>query len=302
MAGWELEPRDAGAVTLAGGRTLGYSEYGDPGGRAIIWFHGTPGGSRQIPLDARAIAARLGVRLVLVERPGIGRSSPHLHPSIAGFADDIAELADALGIDGFAVAGLSGGGPYALACAARLAPRVAAAAVLGGVAPAIGEDAAAGGLVGFAARVAPLLEVVRVPAGHAMWGIVRAIQPFGPLAIRLYAQLAPEGDRRVFERPEIRAMFLDDITHAAARQFHAVPSDLVLFTRDWGFALRDVKVPVRLWHGDSDNIVPLAHAQHMAALIPDAVLTVRSGESHLGGLDAADDVLSTLLALWERHE
>ncbi len=298
---FDLAPRAEPIVTLPDGRSLGASEYGDPDGRAVLWFHGTPGGSRQIPLAARALADDLGVRLILVERPGVGRSSPHLHTNVAGFATDIAAFADALDIDRFGLAALSGGGPYALACAARLADRVAATAILGGVAPARGFEAAPGGLVGLATRFAPVLPLARIPLGHAMWVLLRLTRPIGPLGIRAYAAFSPEGDRRVFERPEMQAMFLDDLAVAGQRQFHAVAADIVLFTRDWGFRIADIAGPVRFWHGDADNIVPLAHAEHMAALVPDSGLIVRGGESHLGGLDAAREVLSTVLALWDRR-
>ena len=75
--------------------------------------------------------------------------------------------------------------------------------------------------------------------------------------------------------------------------------DLILFTRPWGFSLRDVRVPVWWWHGEDDHIVPLAHAHHAVPRIPEAGLTTQPGESHLGGLAAAEDVLAKLLALWD---
>jgi pimeloyl-ACP methyl ester carboxylesterase len=73
--------------------------------------------------------------------------------------------------------------------------------------------------------------------------------------------------------------------------------DLILFWRPWGFSLRDLRVPVHFWHGDTDNIVPLAHGEHMASLVRDASLTVRPGQSHLGGFGAADEVLDVLFQM-----
>jgi hypothetical protein len=78
----------------------------------------------------------------------------------------------------------------------------------------------------------------------------------------------------------------------------AVVYDAILFTRDWGFSPRDVLQPVVWWHGDADHIVPFAHAQHIVPLIPNATLRVRHGESHLGGLGAAHEVLQTVLSAW----
>ena len=103
----------------------------------------------------------------------------------------------------------------------------------------------------------------------------------------------------MLERPEIRTMVLDDLSTNGGRSMRAVVYDAILFTRDWGFSLEDVRVPVRWWHGDADHIVPLAHAEHVVARLPDAELTVRPGESHLGTLGAAEEILSAVLHLWD---
>jgi pimeloyl-ACP methyl ester carboxylesterase len=89
-------------------------------------------------------------------------------------------------------------------------------------------------------------------------------------------------------------MFLDDIATSSRRRFSAVAHDAALFGRDWGFDLSDVDVPVFWWHGDADNIVPLAHAEHSVALINSSRFDIRPTESHLGGFAAADIVLETL--------
>ncbi len=97
----------------------------------------------------------------------------------------------------------------------------------------------------------------------------------------------------------MKATFLDDLERASRRQqLHAPIYDIIQFTRPWGFSLRDVHVPIRFWHGDADPIVPLLHAEHMAALVPDAALRVRAGEGHIGSLDAAHEVVDAILGLW----
>jgi len=93
-------------------------------------------------------------------------------------------------------------------------------------------------------------------------------------------------------------MFLDDIVRGTRRYATAPLLDLSLFHRDWGFSLRDVVPPIRLWHGDADNIVPLAHAEHLASLIPDVELRIRPGESHLAAMAAAEEIFEALLQLW----
>ena len=244
-------------------------------------------------------ARRLGLRLIALERPGIGASTPHCYANIAAWADDVAEIADRLGIGRFACVGLSGGGPYVLACAARCRTRVVGGAILGGVAPAVGAEAIGGGLVGVTRRFAPLLEQLRGLGGRALHPTVRLALPLRSLLFDAYIAISPEGDRRVFRVPEMRAMFLDDIVRGTRRYAAAPLLDLVLFHRDWGFLVSEVTVPIRLWHGDADNIVPLAHAEHLASLLPHVELRIRPGESHLAGMAAADEIFDALLQLWD---
>jgi pimeloyl-ACP methyl ester carboxylesterase len=296
-----LAPFVEGTVTVQDGRRLGFAEFGDPHGRAVLWMHGTPGARRQIPQAARLAAAELGVRLIGVDRPGVGHSTPHLYSSIADSADDLEQLLDRLGIEDFAMLGLSGGGPYVLACAAAMPDRMRVAGVLGGVAPAVGPDAAEGGVVSLAATFAPVLSALRVPLSWLLAGFFWSTRPVAVPAILLYARFSPEGDRQVFARPEMRAMFLDDLLTGGRPGLRAPVFDVVLFGRHWGFELADVTIPVHWWHGDADHIVPMSHGRHVVDRLPDARFYARPGESHLGTLGAAEDILSTLLAEWDRR-
>lgn len=293
-------PRVEGRVSLTDGRHLGFAEFGRPGGPTVLWFHGTPGARRQVPPRAREMAQEQGLRVVGIERPGVGASTPHLYDSYADWADDIRELTDQLGVDRFAAVGLSGGGPYVLACASALPDRVVAGAVLGGVAPMHGEDAVDGATaaVRLLDRFSGVVTATRNPFGLGLGVAVQLLTPFSSRAFDLATSLFPEGDRRVFERPEMKAMFIDDLSRGSRSGLRSLLYDAILMTRPWGFALRDITVPIRFWHGDADPIVPLAHAQHMAAAVSDSELRIRPGESHLGGLDAAPEVLETIMDLW----
>ncbi len=290
-------PRLEGSVAVRGRRRLGFAEFGSPHGAAIIWMHGTPGARRQIPLEARAYADREGLRIIGVDRPGIGSSTPHVYDSVFDWTHDLALLADTLGIGTMRVIGLSGGGPYALAAGAGLPDRVSGVAVIGGVAPTVGPDAIPGGAVGVAAHLAPFVARARVPIGVGLTAAIRVVKPLAGRALDLYAVLQPEGDKRLLGRPEFKAMFLDDLLNGSRKQVTAPLSDLLLFSRDWGFRLQDVKVPVLWFHGDADHIIPFGHGAHAVDLLPDATLTAMAGESHLGGLGLAEDILSGLMAL-----
>lgn len=291
-------PRAEGRFFLPDGRRLGYAEFGDPAGDVVLWFHGTPGGRRQFPLVGRRAAEKAGLRVVMVERPGSGLSDPHTYARVADWAADMVHVVEALGAARLGVVGLSGGGPYALACAGEpgLAGRVAAVAVLGGVTPAVGPDAATSGAIELARTFAPVLSALRRPLATATAGLLMPILPLAHFAYQGFSGLMPDGDKRVFANPDIEAMFVDDILLAAKGGFQALIDDARLFGRDWGFRLADVKAPVRWWHGDADPIVTLGDAQAAVARLPEAELTLMPDESHLGGFAAASDVLAFVRA------
>ncbi|MEZ7236375.1 alpha/beta fold hydrolase [Rhodococcus sp. GXMU-t2271] len=292
-------PKLEGTVAVGGDRRIGFAEFGSAQGRAVFWLHGTPGARRQIPVEARRYAEREHVRLIGLDRPGIGSSSPHRYENVLAFADDLQIVADTLGVDRMAVVGLSGGGPYTLAAAHAMPERVMAAAVLGGVAPVVGPDAISSGLMRLGTMVAPLLAVAGVPIGMGVTSIIRVVRPFASPIIDLYGRLSPEADRQLLARPEFKAMFLDDLLNGSRKQMAAPFADVVVFTRDWGFRLEDVKVPVRWWHGDTDHIVPMEHGLHVVGRLPDAHFHHLPGESHLGGLGVSEDILSTVLRIWD---
>ena len=287
--------RFEGAFLLGDGRKLGYAEFGPAAGRPILWFHGTPGARRQIPPAARNASWDRDVRLIAVERPGIGASTPHAYRALVEFAGDVRQLTEALGIERFAVVGLSGGGPYALACAHEMSDRVVAAAVLGGIAPSVGPEAARGGVGSITPLLGPVLRALASPLGAGMRGFVRLMTPLADPATFLFARLMPPGDQRVFNDPAVRRMFQEDIVHGSRSHMEALFQDVALFGRPWGFEVRNVRVPVHLFYGDADNIVPLQHGRHLARILPNAKLIIRPEEGHLGGLGATDEVFEALL-------
>ena len=241
--------------------------------------------------------------MIGVDRPGIGSSTPHEYATVIDFADDLRTIADTLGIDKMAVIGLSGGGPYTLGCAAAMPERVIAVGVLGGVAPTQGSDGIGGGLMGnVGIPVAPLLEKARAPISMFAAGLIRLLKPVAEPALYLYSRVSPEGDRRLLTRPEFKAMFLDDLLNGSRKQLAAPFADVVVFSRDWGFQLGEINVPVRWWHGDCDHIVPYSHGAHVVAMLPRAELYPLQGESHLGGMGQAEAIMQTMRDTWDAHD
>jgi len=296
------DPRFEGTVRLRDGRRLGFAEFGPASGRPLLWFHGTPGARRQIAPDARALAHHRGVRIVSVERPGVGDSTPHRYARLLDFARDIEQVCDALDIDRFALAGLSGGGPYTLAVAHEMPDRVQVVAVLGGVAPTVGPDAAPGGASALIRLGAPFFGRGATPLGGMLRTLVRVLEPWKDAAIDTFARAMPPGDRAVLVEPRIRRMFQEDLILGSRRNMSAVLLDVALFGQAWGFALRDVSVPVYLRYGDADRIVPASHGQHLAERLPNAKLRVYSGEGHLGSLGASREVIDTILEHWSDRD
>ncbi len=295
-------PKIEGTISVGPDRRIGFAEFGSATGRAFFWLHGTPGARRQIPTEARAFGEEHNVRIIGIDRPGVGNSTPFRYPSVADFAPDLLTVADTMGIDKFGVIGLSGGGPYTLGVAHAAPERVVVAGVLGGVAPTVGPEAISGGAAQLATLAAPILQVAGAPIGKVVSSLLSVARPIAVPAISIYGRLSPQGDRELLARPEFRAMFLDDLLHGGGRRAEAPFADAIIFARDWGFRAADVTVPVRWWHGDQDHIIPFAHGEHMVNLIPDAELYTMHGESHLGGLGMATDILTHLLGVWDKRK
>jgi pimeloyl-ACP methyl ester carboxylesterase len=292
------KPRAEGQFHLSDGRRLGYAEYGNPSGPVVLWFHSTLGARRQFPMIGRRAAEKLGLRVILIERPGTGWSDSHRYAAVSDWVADIAQVADTLDVERLGVVGLSGGGPYALACGA-LAPlvaRVAAVAILDGTVPSVGPEATDGGVTDVARRYNRILTQLRRPLAVLSTVLLAPLIPFAHSAYRVYASRWPEDDRRVLADPEVEAIFVDDMVNAFHGRCLAMVDDARLLGRDWGFRLADVKVPVRWWHGDTDHVVPIAGVHTAASRLQDGELVVRSGESHLGGFAKIDEVLEYMRA------
>ena len=295
------DPRFQMAIPV-GDRVISVSEFGAAQGRPMIWMHGTPGGGRQIPEELRRSLDDYDVRLIVMERPGYGASSHHSYGRVRDVTADVDVVLDRLEVDRFCVGGLSGGGPYTLAIAHDYPDRVVSAVVLGGVVPHSGPEGVAGGAVGALSRLGPLAGRASRPVGRGLQGLVTLLTPLVDPVFELTKKLFPEGDQIVFDRPEMKAMFIDDTLRQTGGGWPGPPLDLNVFVRHWGFALADLQVPVHLWHGDADPIVPLEHAEHMARLIPGSTLSVRPKESHLGGFAVANEAVLRAMSHWTDEE
>ena len=296
-----LDPITESVVSLPGGRCLGYAEFGDPDGDVVLWFHGTPGARKQLPPEAPALALAQGFRIIGVERPGTGYSTPYGYGRVLDWADDVRRFADGLGVDRFATVGLSGGGPFVLAACYALPERVVAGAVLGGIGPTRGTDAPLS-YTRLLPIVEPLITAGRVVIGEVLTHAIRPVRALGSQAYDLYTNVAPPSDRPAMRRPGMKEMFMADILTACEGGLRAPVSDLVLFGRHWGFSIADIEVPICFWHGDADGIVPLSHGERQHELVRGSELIITPGGGHFAGFVVGADVLAYIDRCWSDRE
>ena len=266
-------------IRLADGRTLAYLVWGVSGGSPVMYFHGYPGSRLEGRLAADA-ARRLRLRLVAPDRPGFGESTFQPGRTIGAWAADVAELADRLALRQFAVIGVSGGGPYALGCAARIPERVTRVALVGALGPLAGKPLPRDMVhlnrvaLALAARLPPLARLgVRLAAGWVRRDPERHVA-------RMMAA-APAADRRVLADPEYRALFAASTGEALRQGGRGAAWELTLLARRWDFRLQEVPVPVEIWQGLADNIVPAAIARQLAAALPHGEPHYLADEGHL---------------------
>lgn len=274
-------------VTLADGRTLAYAEFGDSTGAPVFVFHGGIG-SRGFGLLFDDEASRLGARVVAPDRPGYGRSDPDPGRTLLDWPADVVALADALDFDRFAVLGVSGGGPYAAACAHALPGRLTAAALVSSIGPPGSPKPLGLRVLLTLARLVPWLP--RIPLGRQLR---RAREdPEAAIERRASGGAEPEVAMHHGEAGRI----LNASTAEAGRQGATAAAREIVVAQPWGFDLGDVAVPVGVWHGALDRTVPVGTARFLADAIPDATLTVHDDAGHLSlPVTYAEEILAFLV-------
>lgn len=255
----------------------------------VLFCHGLAD-SRLSAYQLATAAGQLGLRICAPDRPGIGRTDPRYLHRLADWADDAALVMDAFGADKVALLGVSGGGPFAAACAAALPGRVRSLTL---VSP-LGSPGWPTHGMATGERVS--LEIARqVPAfGGWFLGRLATLAQYSPqLFLRLAVSDLPGVDRRALEQPSMRDPFLANYLEAFRRGSGGVAQDLRLLTRPWGFQLGAIQVPTWIHHGDADTTVPVQHAELFAAAIPGARFRLHPGHGHFSILDAAPEILAT---------
>jgi pimeloyl-ACP methyl ester carboxylesterase len=316
---------DSQTIVLPDGRTLGYAEYGNPTGQALLYFHGFPS-SRLEAYALDTIALRRNIRLLALDRPGFGLSSPHPHRHITDWPTDVQAFASNFGLSRFAVLGVSGGGPYALACAREL-PResLSAVGILAGAAIWDKGIRTSGlpwyarlGYLGANYWPAALRVVSAVLVSTVKWimttrFVERKID--AALEAATKAKVAKEkkesenmkpeermSEENINEQPPVRttAQRREGLMGLFFEGFAQGTSEFVnearLLTEDWGFKFEDITYNrVQIWHGSRDVNAPVKRIRDMAEKIPHCVLK-EFDENHFGIGKHLEEVLDELIA------
>ena len=247
-------------------------------GVPVFWHHGTPNlGLPPEPLF------RPGVRWISYDRPGYGTSTPLPGRTVGSAATDISHIADALGLEQFAVFGHSGGAPHALACAALLPDRVTAAVAAASVAPFDASD-----LSWFEGMIASGEDSLRAAAAG------REAKEAHETSGALYD---PE-----FIPADLEALsgswswFGKVVGPALANGPGPSIDDDLAYVTPWGFDPASIRVPTLLLHGERDGMVPASHSRWLASRIPGAELRLSPDDGHISVLNHADAALDWLLA------
>ena len=266
-------------TTLPDGRTLAYTDIGASGDRVAFYFHGAPGSRLELVSLDEAFAA-VGVRVITADRPGYGGSSPLLGRTTADWAGDVAALADHLGVERFAVMGLSSGGPYTVACAALLGERVIGAIVAAGNTDMSWPGAADG-------YMQSELDLMAMDDEAA--AVAWCEQRYGADGSGFFGgdgdmDLGPVDNAWLADEANL-ASLMTTMDEAFAQGVVGYAHDITVQGRPWSFDLDAIACPTIVVHGAEDQLVPLAHSEHTASLIPGAELRVSAGVGHLSLAD-----------------
>jgi pimeloyl-ACP methyl ester carboxylesterase len=280
------------------GRSLEVWTEGPPDGPALVYHFGTP--SSGLPSEAfLGACAKRGLRWVSWSRPGYGSSTRKPGRAVADVVPDTLAILDELGIERAYVAGWSGGGPHALACAALMPDRVIATAVLAGVAPypAPGLDFMAGMGAENIDEFNAALEGPDALIGfkERAWPIFRDMT--GPEVGAAFGDLVDEVDRATAADPAFGEYLAANMHRALRDSYWGWFDDDMAVVKPWGFDLGSIRGPVHIWQGAHDRMVPFGHGQWLAGHVGGAIPHLRPEHGHLSlVVDSFDEILDELLA------
>lgn len=266
-------------IKLNDGCAVGYAEYGDLAGKPVMHFHGTPSSRFEADNpDLDAIAERLHVRFIVPDRPGHGLSDWKPY-TVVSYPDIVAQFADKLGLDRFALIGLSGGGRFVAACAWKIPQRLTTAIIVSGTAP-FDLPGVKDALSKEERQQYDIADKMPWLFRLFLWKFARDARK-NPASIHAMFANAAEADKSLLTQPGVRRAFENMINGAFEQGTHAAAYDWALVARPWGFSLREIRMPVHIWQGEADTFIPVKHAHVLAEAIPNARARFFPNEGHI---------------------
>jgi pimeloyl-ACP methyl ester carboxylesterase len=286
--------RTSQVLSVADGRQLGYAEFGDERGLPVLALHGTPG-SRLMFALADEPARQRNLRVISPDRAGYGLTAFKRCNSLSDTVEDIRALVEALGLDRFAVLGVSGGGPHAIAVAASMPTRVALLALVSPMGP-----------------IADLRGKIRMGGLHKLlfsrigrssqarttffWTVRNLVKWAPDVAYRILAQRVTPSDRVLLAREDVRANLRAALREGLRPGIAGALQDLRLFCEPWRIDLETVDAPAILWQGSDDTIVPPEASYALSEMLPRCRLEVAQGAGHYWGFGQFGPVLDAVAA------
>lgn len=292
--GTRMPERDT-TLTLRDGRTLAYTEHGDLSGKPVIFVHGNPS-SRLMRHPDESIVERLGARIITPDRPGYGRSDFQPGRTLLDYPDDIAQLADALGIDRFAIFGVSAGGPYVAACAYKLPDRITKAAIVSGAAPMNRRGAFEGMHPAWKAAFRASRDFPNWMLRAPLWMQSQSANRTPEQAVTNFASMLSAVDREKLEQPAIRERVVLSRTESTRQGHRGWVHEAKIIMSSWGFKLEKISVPVHLWYWEGDEAIPSQMGRYLETRIPNTSGHFFPGGGHLSIYDYWGDIIAELIA------
>ena len=282
-------------IRLPDGRLLGYAEYGRPDGTAVFYFHGFPGSRLEARL-LHASAENAGVRIIAPDRPGCGLSTYQPRRALLNWPADVAALADALNLPAFSVMGISGGGPYALACAWKIPQRVTSVTLISSLGP-LDKPGGAQGM--------GRSDVLFLRLANRLPGLAQAILSLLAkvdlewLLRQTVADLCPR-DQASLADPQVWQMLLDETREAFRQGTCGIVQDAAIYERPWGFSPGEIHPPVNLWQGEADHEVPPRMGHALAQELPNCQAHFISDEGHISlAYNHMDEILANIILCYD---
>lgn len=269
------------------GRTLAFAEWGDPNGSPLFLLHGTPSSRLSRHHDENEYV-KAGARVITYDRPGYGGSDRQAGRLVVDCVGDVAAIADTLQIERFAVSGGSGGGPHALAVAARLPERVTRAAAVVSPAPYDVDFDWFTGMDPLNVReVEWALQGEEVLAPELEREGAEALERVAADPSKILGDDwdISEADRAQLARKELQEVIRQDVNEALRTGVWGWVDDMLAIVKAWGFDVGEIRVPTRVIYAMTDVLVPVQHGEWLARHVPDAEVVVEEELGHIGSPD-----------------